>query len=83
MTRRAFLKKPENFSGPKAFRGSFRVIFSGPGKGFSKPPETARIPCEDYGIFLGLAGVGQGTRAHKTPEIEPGKRILECFGLCL
>ena len=52
---RAFLKRPENFSGPKAFRGSFRVIFSGPGKCFSKPPETARIPSERFGIFLGLA----------------------------
>ena len=55
LTRRAFLKRPENFSGPKAFRGFFRVIFSGPGKCFSKPPETARIPSERFGIFLGLA----------------------------
>ena len=51
VTRRAFLKRPENFSGPKAFRGSFRVIFSGPGKCFSKPPETARISFERFGIF--------------------------------
>ena len=37
--------------GPEAFRGPFRVIFSGPGKCFSKPPETARIPDERFGIF--------------------------------
>ena len=38
--RRAFLKRPENFSGPKTFRGSFRVNFSGPGKRFSTRPKT-------------------------------------------
>ena len=54
-SRRAFLKRPENFSGPKVFRGSFRFIFSGPGKCFSKPPETARISSERFGIFLWLA----------------------------
>ena len=40
---------------PKTFRGSFWVIFSGPGKCFSKPPETARIPSERFRIFPGLA----------------------------
>ena len=43
ITRRAFLKRPENFSGPKTFRGSFRVNFSGPGKRFSTGPKTPRI----------------------------------------
>ena len=42
-TWRAFLKRPENFSGPKTFRGSFRVNFSGPGKRFSTRPKTPRI----------------------------------------
>ena len=40
---RAFLKRPENFSGPKTLRGSFRVNFSGPGKRFSTRPKTPRI----------------------------------------
>ena len=31
--RRAFLKRPENFSGPKTFRGSFRVPESAGGAG--------------------------------------------------
>ena len=35
-SRRAFLKTPENFSGPKTFRGVFRVFFSGPEKCFSE-----------------------------------------------
>ena len=43
MTRRAFLKTPENFSGPKTFRGAFRVFFSGPEKCFSKHPKVSRI----------------------------------------
>ena len=43
IARRAFLKRPENFSGPKTFRGSFRVNFSGPGKRFSTCPKTPRI----------------------------------------
>ena len=40
MSRRAFLKRPENFSGPKIFRGSFRVNFSRPGKRFLNAPEN-------------------------------------------
>ena len=39
---RAFLKSPENFSGPKSFRGSFRVCFSGSEKRFSKRPIFSR-----------------------------------------
>ena len=45
-TRRAFLKTPENFSGPKTLRGAFRVFFSGPEKcfsGFSEHPKVSRI----------------------------------------
>ena len=42
-TWRAFLKRPENFSGPKTFRGSFRVNFPGHGKRFSTRPKTPRI----------------------------------------
>ena len=74
---RAFLKRPENFSGPKAFRGPFRVIFSGPGKCFSKPPETARIPDERFGIF---SRVG---RRRPWFAAWARKRILECFCLSL
>ena len=42
-TRRAFLKTPENFSGPKTFRGASRVFFSGPEKCFSKHPKLSRV----------------------------------------
>ena len=53
--RRAFLKRPENFSGPKTFRGSFRVNFSGPGKRFSKRPKTPRILTRVFRVvFSGL-----------------------------
>ena len=55
ITRRAFLKRPENFSGPKTFRGSFRVNFSGPGKRFSKRPKTPRILTRVFRVvFSGL-----------------------------
>ena len=40
---RAFLKTPENFSGPKTLRGAFRVFFSGPEKCFSEHPKVSRI----------------------------------------
>ena len=40
--RRAFLKSPENFSGPRTFRGTFRVCFSGSKKCFSKRPKASR-----------------------------------------
>ena len=54
-SRRAFLKRPENFSGPKTFRGSFRVNFSGPGKRFSKRPKTPRILTRVFRVvFSGL-----------------------------
>ena len=54
-TRRAFLKRPENFSGPKTFRGSFRVNFSGPGKRFSTRPKTPRILTRVFRVvFPGL-----------------------------
>ena len=39
---RAFLKRPENFSGPKTFRGCFQARFSGSGKRFSKRPIFSR-----------------------------------------
>ena len=39
---RAFLKTRENFSGPKTFRGVFRVFFSGPEKCFSEHPKVSR-----------------------------------------
>ena len=52
MTRRAFLKTPENFSGPKTFRGAFRVFFSGPEKCFSEHPKVSRIVSRYFsGIF--------------------------------
>ena len=55
MSRRAFLKRPENFSGPKTFRGSFRVNFSGPGKRFSTRPKTPRILTRVFRVvFSGL-----------------------------
>ena len=41
-TWRAFLKSPENFSGPKTFRGCLRARFSGSGKRFSKRPIFSR-----------------------------------------
>ena len=41
-SRRAFLKRPKNFSGPKTFRGCFRARFSGSGKCFSKCPIFSR-----------------------------------------
>ena len=41
--KRAFLKTPENFSGPKTLRGVFRVFFSGPEKCFSEHPKVPRI----------------------------------------
>ena len=49
---RVFLKRAENFSGLKAFRGSFRVIFLGPGKRFSKHPKTARIRTRVFRIVF-------------------------------
>ena len=53
--RRAFLKRPENFSGPKTFRGSFRVNFPGPGKRFSTRPKTPRILTRVFWVvFSGL-----------------------------
>ena len=53
--RRAFLKRPENFSGPKTFRGSFRVNFSGPGKRFLTRPKTPRILTRVFRVvFSGL-----------------------------
>ena len=52
---RAFLKRPENLSGPKTFRGSFRVNFSGPGKRFSTRPKTPRILTRVFRVvFSGL-----------------------------
>ena len=52
---RAFLKRPENFSGPKTFRGSFQVNFSGPGKRFSTRPKTPRILTRVFRVvFSGL-----------------------------
>ena len=42
LARRAFLKRPENFSGPRTFRGCFRARFSGFGKRFSKRPSFSR-----------------------------------------
>ena len=54
-TWRAFLKRPENFSGPKTFRGSFRVNFSGPGKRFSTRPKTPWILTRVFRVvFSGL-----------------------------
>ena len=38
-TRRAFLKSPENFSGPKSFRGFFSGVVLGFGKAFLKAPD--------------------------------------------
>ena len=53
--RRAFLKRPENFSGPKTFRGSFWVNFSGPEKPFSTRPKTPRILTRVFRVvFSGL-----------------------------
>ena len=40
---RAFLKTPENFSGPKTLRGAFWVLLSGPEKCFSEHPKVSRI----------------------------------------
>ena len=52
---RAFLRRPENFSGPKTFRGSFRVNYSGPGKRFSTRPKTPRILTRLFRVvFSGL-----------------------------
>ena len=74
---------------PKTSQGSFRVIFSGPGKCFSKPPETARIPSERFGIFLGLAHGrhravirGKERGLTKRLEIEPGKTELNNVCAC-
>ena len=39
---RAFLKTYENFSGPKTFRGVFRMFFLGPEKCFSEHPKVSR-----------------------------------------
>ena len=50
--RRAFLKRPVNFSGPKTFRGCFRVRFSGSGKRFSKRPIFSRDFRDFRGCFL-------------------------------
>ena len=55
LARRAFLKRPENFSGPKTFQGSFRVNFSGPGKRISTRPKTPRILTRVSGGFLRFA----------------------------
>ena len=55
LTRRAFLKRPKNFSGPKTFRGSFWVNFSGPRERFSKRPKTPRILTRVFRVvFSGL-----------------------------
>ena len=52
---RAFLKRPENFSGPKTFQGSFRVNFLGPGKRFSMHPKTPWILTRVFRVvFSGL-----------------------------
>ena len=48
VTWRAFLKSPENCSGPKTFRGSFRAHFSGFEKRFSKHPIFARYFRESF-----------------------------------
>ena len=74
LTRRAFLKTPENFSGPKTFRGAFRVFFSGPEKCFSEHPKVSRIVSRYFsGIFSCYrlqSGYDNATRAG-------GKIILE------
>ena len=41
--KRAFLESPEDFSGPRTFRDTFRALFSGSEKCFSKRPKKPRI----------------------------------------
>ena len=62
--RRAFLKSPEKFSGPRTFRDTFRALFSGSEKCFSMRPKEPRIFSLYFRRFFRVGHV----------------LVLECFG---
>ena len=61
--RRAFLKTPENFTGPKTFRGTFRVFFSGPEKCFSEHPKVSRNVSRYFRESFRVTGYDSAIRA--------------------
>ena len=71
-----FLKRPENFSGPKTFRDSFRVNFSGPGKRFSTRPKTPRILTRVFWVvFSGLQRELKNLNWHGCTELGSSRTL--------